>query len=356
MKKLFLLFILILSCQDKVIETKVKDVSTPALCPSVDSELSPSPYSFAGIANIENITQTSVHIKWERNSNFHSYHIISITSHEHNVIKLVEADKSEVTLNALSPDSEYHFLLRAMDKHGQLETNSNIISVRTKPWPNFSNQKSLSFNGSQSVELGESRRMLPEKSYTIAFWIKPDAEKNENAHIITFHRDNYRAASALALLLHNGTLKLKIQNKNYKSSQRLSENEWKFITLTSNGISNFLYVDGERVLKVDQETPERGLFKASLASFTGIRKGYRGKLDELAIFQTYMSRYQVQELYNQGRAINYPMHSVALKLKYWYQFGDHKEDGVDKIIEHVSGIIHGNPLNLDESSFTNDSP
>ena len=349
---------LFLSCEDKITQESAREIQSPALCPAPNPELLESPFTFSGIEEIFNITPTSAVVSWQHSEDFFQYHIVSISKLEgRNIIISALAPKDSMTISKLQPNTEYIFMVRAIDHSGFLETNIKTIKFKTKSWPNFSNQKSLSFNGSQNVKLKPSIMYpLQNSGFTLSLWFKTDSvEKNAGNHMITFHKENSHASTGMAIKLSKTGINLIFDKEKIETNFNYADSSWHFLTLTKDATHATLYIDGNKLNYFKAQIPRLGNHPASLGSYSGYQKGFYGKLDELALFESSMNSLEVAELFNNGLPMNYRLHSLQEKLAHWFQLGDFIGDGTEIIHDSVNGF-HGVPSTNTLDDFTNDSP
>ena len=353
---LSLLFIIFISCEDKVSEPTTTYVSTPSACPPANPETEPSQISFFGIKEITNITKTSAKIHWDHVQGVSSYHVILVSSTERKVIKTLNAPQNIFKLTALTPDTEYRYLVRAMDTSGHLDVNKEISSFRTLPWPNYTNQKALQFNGSQSISLGRSEDFLLMENFTLSIWAKTSERSNADSRLFTAHKGDF-AATALSIALQGDRVKVFYRDsagvlKNHSKIFSYDDGNWHQYTLTYNKTFITLYVDGQKLFKKKSKITGLGSHPAFIASYSGIQKGFSGKIDEFGLYKTSFNQSDINELYNTS---DLRAHTQADKLAHWYQFGDDPSDSFSNI-EDVIGGFSGKPLNITQSDFTIDSP
>lgn len=362
MKILVILSLLafMIGCEDQLIkgETKVERVEN--LCPETSPETEPSEVAFAGINEVTNITQTSVTLNWLHQSGLNHYNIISYSTTGRKLIKRVNAPKTKVVINNLTPDTEYQFLVRAMDEKGYIDANTNIVTVRTNPWPTYLNQKSISFNGNQSINIGASSNFKTSKNLSVAMWIKPDLTNvSSEVRLATFH-SGPNAGTAVSL----GITKTKIvfnyrdltnQLNTFEKEVSLDDNSWHHIATTIDATSAKIYVDGQSIAIIRAQIVEFGAHAAHLGAYTGSQKGFVGLMDEVSIFSAYLSNSEVAAL-NSSKASQDPRDFVSSnKLLSWYRMGDSNDDSAANI-DDITGANNGSPLNMTRANFVIRTP
>ncbi|MAZ48893.1 MAG: hypothetical protein CME65_10035 [Halobacteriovoraceae bacterium] len=356
-----LLLFLVIGCEDKITESETQIVDRPTACPSPNPELEQSEFNFAGVTEVSDINRTSAVISWEENSNFHQFFVVSVGQAQREILGTAEQGSSSFTIKGLTPNTNYKILVRAIDQKGFLEPNDKTLSFTTLPWPNFSNLKSLRFNSSQAVQLGESSKFDLGSAFTISTWVKQNETPQEDQRIFSFHRKS-KSSSALSLgVKGNGAIHLVYQNQDdtqmtFSFDADFADSKWHQFVLVNDLEFLRLYVDGNLLFKLkDNLQGVTGTHQAHIGSLTGIQKGFKGQIDEFAFFQKALDDNDVIEIYNGGSAYDLRGHNGAPTLKHWYRFGDSSQDS-PSVIEDVVGNRNAIPFNIVESDFTTDSP
>lgn len=358
MKILLLITLLILTvagCEDKIVKKDGDIIRRDNLCSDPSPETEPSQYMFEGIDSVSNVTQTSVQLNWNHIPGFKFYHVLSYTRTGRNILKTVEAPQKMALIKNLIPDTEYRFLVRAMDEHGFIDANANIITVRTSPWPNYLNQKSISFNGNQSINIGPSSNFKKTDKISLSFWIKADLSNvSDEVRLINFHK-GANAASALSIGVNKTEIILTHtdaadQLKTFSKEVTFNDNSWHHIAFTSNKDSFKLYVDGQSIAFIRDAVKGFGAHAAHLGAYTGSQKGYVGLMDEVLISNVYLSAKNISALYS-SRATHDPRDFISSnKIISWYRMGDSNIDGPQQI-EDIIGTNTGFPLNMTSSNI-----
>ena len=364
MKYLSLLFLIIFlqSCEDKVLESSIEYVDRPTACPPGNPENDESEFDFSGLTNIESIQRTSAKVSWQASTNFSQFYIISVNPWERNILKTVEGTESEALIKGLTPDTQYTLLVRGVDKRGFLETNTKKMSFKTRPWPTYSNLKSLRFNGKQAIMLGKSKSFNLLQSFTLSFWLKDNmqANLNETERVFTFHSGN-KAGSFLSLALKGQFISLYYKNKNRKLREfsyefEYADSNWHHFAITYN--KNFLtvYIDGKKAFKIKEQLIKKlGKHPAHIGAYTGLQQNLTAVVDEFGIFSASFNSLEIEELFNKGSANNLKDHSRGAELMHWYRFGDHVNDG-ESNIEDNQGNLNAIPFGVSQTDYSNDSP
>lgn len=362
MKLLILMttLILVASCNDQMIKGDKEIVRTPNLCTEPGNGSEPSQVEFDGIDSITDVTQTSVTLNWSHAPGLKYYHIISFSTTDRKVIKTVEAPSRNVLIKNLTPDTEYRFLVRAMDDQGYIDNNSNIVFVKTSPWPTYLNQKSISFNGNQSINIGASSNFKIGDNLSFSIWIKPDLRNvSDEVKIITFHKDA-NAGSALSLGIDKSSIFLTYTDstnltKTYTAATCLGDNSWHHVAITSKKNLVKVFLNGRSIATLRVQLANFGSHAAHLGAYTGNQKGYVGLMDEVLISKVYLSNKNISDLYN-SKAAQDPRDFISSnKITSWYRMGDSTNDSA-RGIEDIIGTNSGAPLNMNSSNFVQVTP
>ena len=360
MKLIYLLTFIFIgtACEDRVTQPTIKYRSTPPISTEPNPETEPSQFRFDGLETVRSVTRTSASLHWKHVDGFHQYHIIQVSDLERKIVATVPAPTQLFKLTGLSPDTNYTFMIRAIDRSGYLDANIVTKTFRTDPWPNFNNQISLSFNSSQNVSFGPSKDYYFQGQFTVSTWFKTSNQVND-MRLFTFHR-GIGAGSALGVAFKGDTLQIIYTNdknevKAVKNQFQYYDNKWHHIAVTVNNGIVFVMLNGEEFIKINENLAKFGQQPLSLGSLAQIQKGFIGKIDEFALFNKYFSYKELLELYNQGQSMDLRVHSRINNLKHWYQLGDQASDN-ESIIKDVIGNSNGTPLNIELENFTFDSP
>ncbi|MBT4791489.1 MAG: hypothetical protein HON90_07955 [Halobacteriovoraceae bacterium] len=353
------LIITLLGCEDKVIEPTTTYVTTPAACPPTNPELKPSPINFDGLDEITNITSTSLRLNWKPREGLQFYYIILIAENDRKIIKTLEAEDSSWKISGLSPDTEYSYLVRSLDTKGYLDQNNNVRTVKTHPWPTYTNRVSLNLNGSQSIQLAPSQQYDLKEVYTASIWFKTNTKSSpSDTRLFTFHKDSKQIAStALSVGFENDTIQVQINGIEIIRGKVVAyaDNKWHQIALVVNKRKISLYMDGKKLLKFRAKIPAFGTHPASLGSLTGIRKAFIGHIDEFSLFTKDFSPSEIKELFKNGDTFDLKSHSQAKYLLHWYRLGDSRFDSIKNIEDIITGL-NGAPGGITESDFSTDVP
>jgi hypothetical protein len=359
----FLLIITLLSsllaCENELNETKTDIVTTPTLCPPSHPELQGSQYKFNGLESFTEITQTSLKLNWKHIEGFQLYHIIEYRPEGRKVIATLKAPQEGYTIKGLTPDKEYTYMVKAFDESGYSDINLNQLTISTLPWPYFNNESSLSFNGAQSVNIGNSSNFKLKNKMSFSLWFKTSDRHSHEARLITLHSKT-DPSTAVSIGLQGDKIFSKFTDKNnilrtIQIDSNYFDNKWHQVGLSFNGSLYSLFIDGQLVAKYRGTLTGLGTSSAFIGSFSGIQKGFIGKIDEVSVYKTSLNRKDFNLLYNHGKADNLLNHTKVNQLVSWYQFGDNPKDSKDNIEDVVSNN-NGTPLNIKSSDFILDAP
>ena len=350
------LIIFILSCEDNVTEPTTTFVDRPTICPEIPDANTPSPFKFEGILEVQNISKTTATLKWNDSSDFIHYTLFKIQKFEKTYITTILSPNDSYELTGLTPDTEYSFILRAMDKNGKIDFNEKVMTFKTLPWPNFINQKSITLNGAQSLSLAS---FPVNQDISFSIWAKSSTEFSNDKRLITLHK-GLVAGSTLSLGFKDKNVILFYQNESGKLKSIgkefiYNDNLWHQYILSLKNKTLTIYIDGIQFFKKKinlNTTLDSPLY---IGAYAGIQKAFIGNIDELAIFNSSLSASQVAELYNDGRSQDLKIISFNQLGLHWFQFGDHHTDSGSSIQDNF-GNAQLSGLNLNPESINLDSP
>jgi len=363
MKKMILLILIftLASCDDQLNKNETKVVTTPGLSVPPIPGFEPTSIPFEGIQSITEVGMTSAKVNWDHIQGLYQYYVILTDEFHREILKTVNAPETSVVITGLTPDTEYTFLIRAMDKAGYIDINLKTLSFKTLPWPNFSNLSSLSLNGVQFANIGASSNFNTTGGKTISLWFNQDASEGGDVFIdrlFTFSNDS-KASSGLSLGIENNRFTLIYTNKR-NEEQSLAVNNvfpngvWHHVVVTYNNSFITLYLNGAEILKAQDTLAAFGTHPARIGAFT-YRHGFKGKIDEFAYYRTSFNSMEVKDLYHSGTSQDLSLAVKNKKLVSWYRFGDHQNDGANHVEDPISSF-HGIPKDGDEFTFKLSAP
>jgi hypothetical protein len=349
----------IVGCEDELKKADTQVVTTPTLCPPSHPELQGSEYHFQGLDQISNVAQTSMELNWKHVDGLQLYHIIEFKPEGREIVATLRAPIEKYVAKGLNPDKEYTYMIKAFDKHGFSDFNMKVLTEKTLPWPYFNNESSLRFNGSQSVNIGSSSVFKLKNKMSFSLWFKTGERHSHEARLITLHSKT-DPSTAISIGMQGDKLFSKFKDKSntlrtIEVDSNYFDMKWHHVGLSFNGNIYSLYLDGNLVAKYRGTLNGLGTSAAFIGSFTGIQKGYIGRIDEVSIYNTSLNRKDFDLLYNHGEAGNLLNHHKNEQLVSWYQFGDDPKDSKDNI-EDVISDNNGIPLNIDKTDFVLDAP
>ena len=350
------LIVFILSCEDNVTKPTTSFVDRPTICPEIPDANTPSPFKFEGILEVQDISKTTATLKWNDSSDFIHYTLFQIQKFERTYITTVLSPNNSYQLTGLTPDTEYSFILRAMDKNGKIDFNEKVMTFKTLPWPNFINQKSIQLNGAQSLSLSN---FPVTRDISFSLWAKSSVEFSSNKRLITLHKDLI-AGSTLSLGFEDKLVTVFYQDQagNLKSIGKefaYYDNLWHQYVLSLKNNILTIFIDGNHFFKKKINLNTTLNSPLCIGAYAGIQKAFIGKIDELAIFKSSLSTSQVTELYNNGRSQDLKILSFNQLGLHWFQFGDHQTDSGSTIQDNF-GNAQLSGLNLTPESINLDSP
>ena len=348
------------SCKDKV-TTHVKSENTvirPPVTPSPDDNLSPLP--FKGIEKIDNIGQDHFTVHWTPLEGAGSYQIFFLSENGIELQKSYNHPANHAKVTGLLPDQEYTVLVRMMDREGRIDINKNSLTARTNLWPDYINQRSLLFRGSQAVQLAKSNELISNQRVTLSLWFKTSVVAADS-RLMTFHSE-INASTALALGLEDNQVYVlyktpQNETKKLQTEFLYTDNQWHHVVVTYYSNWFTLYLDGVRVKSVNDGLIAFGAHPASIGSTTGINLNtFQGLIDEVSLWTSSLSNKDIELIYNEGAPNDLRMHPSKIALRSWYRMGDDPQDSIFEIIDQISGK-NATPIGvMDMSYFVQDTP
>lgn len=362
MKVLNIILILALSfsltaCKDKVTTDTNSDgvVINPPVTPSPNDQI--SPIKFKGIDSITDIKERGFTVNWTPVSGAGSYQIFFLTKQGLILQKSFNHPRKNHTFNNLVADTEYKVVVRLMDLEGRVDVNENLLKVRTNAWPDYNNDISLSLNGNNGITLAKANEMLNPTALTLSMWIKTDT-LNANKNLFSFHKD-FSAIVSLGLIANNNLFGFKYIDKDGKHAVletqfNYADNNWHHVAVTFNSKWYALYIDGNRVKRVEGGVLTVGQRPATLG-FSEFSNGFTGLIDEASVWATALGRNDIQKIYNNGKSFDLKQHARVIKLTSWYRLGDDQGDSDTKILDQMNKF-DGTPQGIQLSDFEQDAP
>jgi hypothetical protein len=251
-----------------------------------------------------------------------------------------------------------------MDKQGRLDQNNVKLLINTTQWPIYSNGKSVLFNGSQSISLGASNKLINNNRYTISLWFKTSTNQSD-ARIINFHSRS-SAQSAVNFNVNGTNIALGFRDsanvyKKLEISFPYFDGKWHHMAATFNGRWHNVYIDGVKEISVEDSFIGLGSHPATIGAYTGIQQGFTGNIDEVSVWRSAIGVKDIQNIWNNGAPFDIRQHKRHGVLRAYYRMGDHISDSETYIkdvfdADFRSTDFYGTPLGLTPSSFVLDTP
>ncbi len=171
------------------------EVKTEILQNEGDAIITDSSFTFGGLTEITDVTNSSLVINWDSHPDAEQYLIYEVSQPKPQLVAgQVGSTKKTIQLNDLSPSTTYKFRVR-MFTQGKQDTNSNDFTVTTKPAPNepsielsplsispgFSATPSFKVEG---IRAGQTIRLFADSDCSQAI-----GESVASAHQITLNSD-----------------------------------------------------------------------------------------------------------------------------------------------------------------------
>ncbi len=174
---------------------------------------------------------------------------------------------------------------------------------------NFSGSNDGTNNGDY-VSLGNSWPVIMQPNLTVAAWIYPT--KNGSYPLIIIGGQQYYGSSQFMLSYMNNAVSWVVNSADgngshaYSTQASASLNNWHLVVATLNGSSAKLYIDNNS--PVTQTTPSGFQFNNNPTEFfvmgrtnsSNYAAHYRGKIDEVRIYNTALDSNAVSSLYGNG--------------------------------------------------------
>lgn len=217
---------------------------------------------------------------------------------------------------------------------------SFIAPVADIPVEQIANAEAMSFNGVDSyIELNSLDQAILNGSFTVCFWLNKTA-KGGGADNDRFIDLTVSSSTSLQIITDAATSKFGvnfIQNGNWHIVQRVFNNwntvtnSWHHIALTWDGSSYEYYFDGSSVATTGASpigVSGTGFYLGRRADAVATGE-LKGKLDEVAIFNTALSADKIQQIYNATAVVGGVPQTANLftggldtSLVYWNRMGD----------------------------------
>ncbi|WP_178984076.1 LamG-like jellyroll fold domain-containing protein [Winogradskyella helgolandensis] len=203
-------------------------------------------------------------------------------------------------------DTNVDFRILTLDDNNYLETEYNLnrtIYVTFGFSREITAERSLYFNGSDGyIDMQNTLDLNPD-GFTISAWIKHDSESTGNVSILSKRDVAFTKGYDLTLTNSN---KININWKN-SSSQSLTshtsipDNQWHHIAITYDGSNASIYIDGVLDNSAEKTAPmatTESFHIAAAGEITPIQH-FKGHIDEVRIWNTFLTESQLRFIMNQ---------------------------------------------------------
>lgn len=200
-------------------------------------------------------------------------------------------------------DSTSNYRVMASDGSGNLQTDydfdgTEYITFAFADEENF--ERSIYFNGLESYIDMEDALHLNASGFTISAWIK---KENANCSILSKRDESYSQGYDFKIL-NNNRLELSWKNGSSQTvtgTTALPNNEWHHVAAIYDGTTVKLYIDGIEDAAENRTPPiitNESFFIAAAGNITP-QNHFKGHIDEVRIWDTALSPYQLRFLMNQ---------------------------------------------------------
>ena len=306
---------------------------------------------FQGVTLVDEIDYREAKIHWNWVEGAVSYIVFMRVNNELEFKAHVVGEKKDFyVLKNLEPDTAYSILVRSMNSRGEFDANNNVVSFTTNAFGNLFNSSSLSFHGSSSLSIGESKKLHKNKNIGISFWFKTSTQQAD-ARIINLQREG--GGTSINVSLNNTGIQVGYRDMAgvYKTAHypiAYHDGFWRHVYASYNGSKYRLYLDSVLVVQVSDTQIGSGSLPAHIASFAGTSPSFVGSLDEVSLWSAPFNQAQVAELYNLGVPRELREHSKWKNLLSWWRMGDSVGDSALEIVDVMektpavgSGIVPG---------------
>lgn len=165
-------------------------------------------------------------------------------------------------------------------------------------------------SGSPSSQFSNGNAFhVRDKDFTVAFWIRPDADSTADETILT--SDSGGGGTRLEVNYLGATAPKSLQVKmldggnndtTLTSSSALSEDTWQHVVITRSGTTSDLYIDNDTSNGYSGETVPTGVISVADSSQVGAgtNNNFVGWLDELGVWERALTASEIDQLHNGG--------------------------------------------------------
>jgi hypothetical protein len=210
----------------------------------------------------------------------------------------------EVEMPASAPIAHWAF----DEGSGDIATDStgdNHGTIYNPEWAEGKINGALQFNGFTTyVDCGDSEVLGPEQM-TLALWLEP-GHMGGMRYILSRAKESSDDIDYALTRLLTGQVEFTVGQLNTASVSVLSSSttpldEWSHVAVGMDGSKLSVYINGQ--LDASANYSERGPRQAHrlvLSSYQGSTRFYFGKLDDVRIYDTALSEYNIEALYTDG--------------------------------------------------------
>ncbi len=313
--------------------------------------------SFEGATHVNEIDYREALIHWQNIEEAVSYSIFRVDDSQLEFkAHVVGWKKNQYKIKGLEPNTNYKFVVRAMNSEGIFDNNFNTVSFTTLAYGTYFNQLSLNFDGTKSVELANSDDLL-NKSYGVSFWFKTSNIQTD-ARLVNFKTNT--GGSSFNISLSNIGIRIGYRDvgDNYKFIEytyAYNDGLWNHVYASYSGSKYKLFVNGVLQAQIADTNKGHGDQKAYIGSFNHSSNFFIGLIDEVALFNGVMNNTQVEELFSSGQSSELRTHSKWNTLISWYRMGDSTGDS-ELELKDVMGNNLATPQSIVIGDYLSDAP
>ncbi len=240
--------------------------------------------------------------------------------------------------------------------------------IATTSGDKFRDEFCLNFDGADDmIDLGSisGDLRLSGSNGAIITWIKPKLTGDEYQRIID-KSDGGNGANGYALFIKkdgNVTGNISGAAKVVTPAGDIVADKWQHLVWTWNGTTHYVYVNGVEVQSSsNSSTPPSATTNMRIGSWNhDVAREYKGKISEVAIYNTSLTASQVKTIYNGREPYNHNEGIAPSNLKGWWRMGDgifdHKAttDAQGGVVCDMSNATLGSDIFGGRGNFTDNS-
>lgn len=163
-----------------------------------------------------------------------------------------------------------------------------------------------SFDGSTSTEITDDERLDLTSAGTIACWVKTTTTSN-SAFV-----DKNVSGQGWNLLIYSNVVLFQNNASSYFGTTDIHDGDWHFIVARWNGTTASIWVDGSE----EENTPQVGALSDNnndmrIGKDQNGNYQYTGLIDEIGLWDRYLSDAEIEDLWNDGDGNPYPFESAG---------------------------------------------